>query len=243
ETEGHCGLLNRLAGAIKDKRHASYIDHSIKDLLTQHVMQVACGYEDANDGNTLRHDPMFKLGAGRQPLDESQALAHASTFTRLEQSVSQTDIYRLSTALIEHFVAGYAKAPPVIVLDLDHTDHLAYGQQELALFNTHYGDNCYLPLLIFEGLSGRLISAVLRPGKNPTGRENAAIVQRVMAGLCKHWPTTHIIVRGDTGFAQPELMRLVQADSYADFIFGLGAGHPTTLRPKAAPALAQAERA
>src|SRR5699024_1937000 len=119
ETEGHCGLLNRLAGAIKDKRHASYIDHSIKDLLTQHVMQVACGYEDANDGNTLRHDPMFKLGAGRQPLDESQALAHASTFTRLEQSVSQTDIYRLSTALIEHFVAGYAKAPPVIVLDLD----------------------------------------------------------------------------------------------------------------------------
>jgi hypothetical protein len=137
ETEGHCGLLNRLAGAIRDTRHPSYIDHSIEDLLTQRVMQVACGYEDANDGNALRHDPMFKLGAGQPPLDESQALAHASTFTRLEQSVSQTDIYRLSAALIDHFVAGYAEAPSVIVLDLDHTDQLVYGQQELAFFNAH----------------------------------------------------------------------------------------------------------
>jgi hypothetical protein len=100
-----------------------------------------------------------------------------------------------------------------------------------------------LPLLIFEGLSGRLISAVLRPGKTPTGRENAAIVQRIMAGLRAHWPTTHIIVRGDMGFAQPELMRLVQADSHADFLFGLGAGHPTALRPQAEPALIAAEQA
>jgi hypothetical protein len=124
ETESHCGLLNRLAGAIHDTRHPSYIDHSIEDLLTQRVLQVACGYEDANDSNTLRHDPMFKLGAGRRPLDEAQALAHAATFTRLEQAVSRADIYRLSEALIEHFVADYAKPPEVIVLDLDHTDQL-----------------------------------------------------------------------------------------------------------------------
>jgi hypothetical protein len=73
------GLLNRLAGAIHDTRHPSYIAHSIEDLLTQRVLQVACGYEDANDSNTLRHDPIFKLGAGRRLLDEAQALAHTST--------------------------------------------------------------------------------------------------------------------------------------------------------------------
>src|SRR5699024_9045339 len=92
ETEGHCGLLDRLAGAIKDKRHACYIDHSIETLLTQRVLQVACGHEDANDGNTLRHDPLFKLGAGRPPLDDAQALARAATFTRLEQSVSRAGL-------------------------------------------------------------------------------------------------------------------------------------------------------
>ncbi len=233
ETENQIGLIDRLTGAINDRRHPSYIEHSMHDLLTQRIFQVACGYEDANDSNTLRHDPMFKLGAGHRPLDADQALAHASTFTRLGQALSRTDIYRIAKAFLEHFVSCYATPPQVIVLDLDHTDHRVHGQQELALFNTHYGDDCYLPLLIFEGLSGRLISAVLRPGKTPTGHENTAILKRVLAGLRRHWPDTHIVVRGDTGFAQPALMREVQADPRADFILGLGAGHPKTLRPKA----------
>lgn len=242
ETESHCGLIGRLAGAIRDTRHPAYIDHSMADLLTQRIQQVALGYEDANDSNTLRHDPMFKLGTGRRPLGDGHELAHASTFTRLGQALSRRDLYRMAEAFVEHFMASYARPPKAIVLDLDHTDHLVHGQQELALFNGHYGDHCYLPLLIFEGLSGRLITAALRPGKAPTGGENAAIVGRVMARLRQHWPDTHIIVRGDMGFAQPELMRAVQADPHADFVFGLGAGHPTTLRPQADAALRQARQ-
>jgi hypothetical protein len=243
ETEHQIGLIDRLTDAIHDRRHPSYIEHSMNDLLTQRIFQVACGYEDANDSNTLRHDPMFKLGAGHRPLDAEQDLAHASTFTRLGQSLSRTDIYRIAQAFLEHFVSSYATPPEIIVLDLDHTDHLVYGQQELALFNAHYGDDCYLPLWIFEGLSGRLISAVLRAGKSPDGHENTAILKRVLAGLRRHWPETHMIVRGDMGFAQPQLMREVQADAQADFIFGLGAGHPKTLRPKAGPWLAEARQA
>src|SRR5699024_4235561 len=162
---------------------------------------------------------------------------------RLSQSLSRSDIHRMSQAFLEHFVASYAAPPEVIVLDLDHTDHLVYGQQEFALFNAHYGDDCYLPLLIFEGLSGRLISAILRPGKSPTGRENAAILKRVFTGLRQHWPDTPIVVRGDMGFAQPELMRVVQADTCADFVFGLGAGHPTALRPQAQSLLDEARQA
>src|SRR5699024_11167208 len=243
ETESQIGLIDRLTNAIKDRRHPSYIEHSMQALLTQRIFQIACGYEDGNDSNTLRQDPMFKLGAGRRLLDAGQDLAHASTFTRLSQSLSRSDIHRMAQAFLEHFVASYAAPPEVIVLDLDYTDHLVYGQQEFALFNAHYGDDCYLPLLIFEGLSGRLISVILRPGKRPTGRENAAILKRVFTGLRQHWPDTHIVVRGDMGFAQPELMRVVQADTCADFVFGLGAGHPTALRPQAQSLLDEARQA
>ena len=243
ETELQCGLIARLTGAINDTRHPAYVEHPMQDLLMQRVLQVACGYEDANDSNTLRHDPMFKLAVGRQPLAVDNALAHASTFTRLEQALSRKDLYRLSEAFIAHFLASYAKPPAVIVLDLDHTEHRVYGQQELALFNGYYGAHCYLPLLIFEGLSGKLITALLRPGKPASGRENAAILRRVLSRLREHWPTTHIVVRGDMHFAQPELMRLVQADPHADFIFGLGAGHPTALRPLAEPWMKEARQA
>ena len=242
ETELHSGLIARLSRAIKDRRHPSYVSHSVHDLLAQRVFQVALGYEDANDSNTLRHDPMFKLAAGRSPLSEDAALAHASTFTRLGQSMCRADLYRLARAFVEHFIQSYATAPKLIVLDLDHTDSAVYGQQELGLFHAHYGEHCYLPLLIFEGLSGKLVTALLRPGKSPSGRENAAILRRVLRLLRAHWPDTHIVVRGDQHFAQPEMMRLVQADAQADFIFGLGAGNPRTLRPLASPWLEKASR-
>ena len=81
----------------------------------------------------------------------------------------------MASAFVEQFIAGYAKPPSLIALDMDHTEDEIHGQQELALFNTHYGSHCYMPLLVFEGLSGRFVTAVLRPGKRPRGKENAAI--------------------------------------------------------------------
>lgn len=125
-------------------------------------------------------------------------------------------------ALIEQFIAGYPVAPRAITLDLDHTDDATYGQQALSFYNHHYGHHCYLPLLVFEANSGALVTAVLRPGKRPTGAENAMIMKRVICLLRRHWPQTHILLRGDGHFANPELMALIQADSHADFLFGLG---------------------
>ena len=90
------GLSKRLAGAIRDSRHASYVEHSMPDLLTQRIYQIACGYEDGNDANTLRHDPMFKLGVGRPPLDEDNALASAPTLLRMEHAVNSRDLYRMA---------------------------------------------------------------------------------------------------------------------------------------------------
>ena len=241
ETAIRSGLISRLLSAIRDKRHQSYIDHPMQDLLMQRILQMACGYQDANDSNQLRKDPMFKLAAGRSPLDEEQHLASAPTFTRLGQSLSRRDIYNLAYAFAEHFVSSYKKPPKLAVIDLDHTSSLTYGAQQYSLFNTKYGNTCYLPLLIFEGLSGKLITAILRPGKTPTGQENAAIVKRLLTLIRKSWPKTHLVVRGDSHFSQPELMRVIQEDKAADFVLGKGAGHPTALRPQASESLEEGE--
>lgn len=215
------GLIDRLTQAIADSRHASYITHPLRDLLAQRVFQIASAYEDGNDANTLRRDPLFKLAAGRAPLDAGNLLACGATFSRLEGALRRSDIYRMARALVEQFIAGYECAPASITLDLDHTDDATYGQQALSFYNTHYGHHCYLPLLVFEANSGTLVTAVLRPGKRPTGAENAMIMKRVLGLLRQHWPHTHILLRGDGHFSNPELMALVIADGNADFIFGL----------------------
>jgi hypothetical protein len=190
EVDRQVGLTQRLADAIEDRRHPSYVKHSLRDLLAQRLYQIACGYEDANDADALRHDPLFQLALERDPLSEAVALASGSTFSRLENSVSTRDLYRLAQAFVEGFIASYAKAPEVIVLDLDHSEARTHGAQERCVYNSHYRSYCYLPLFVFEGLSGKLITAVLRPGKRPTGAENAAIVKRILKLLRQHWPET-----------------------------------------------------
>ena len=221
ETALNSLLLTKLAAAISDSRRQSHIKHSLQDLITQRCIQLACGYEDANDSNSLRKDPMFKLAMDKKPLDEEQDLAHASTFTRLGQSVDKKDLYRMAQAFIEHFMDSYHKEPKIIILDMDHTEDQAYGQQELILFNRYYGHYGYLPLTIFEGFSGKLIGTYLRPGKRPTGAENAMIMKRVIQQIRGRWSKVHIILRGDGHFSNPELMQLSQEDDNMDFIFGV----------------------
>ena len=237
-TDQQIGLVARLTGAIEDRRHPSYIEHSISELLSQRIFQTACGYADGNDANDLRRDPLFKLAAGRAPLPEETDLASGPTFSRLENSVTTRDIFRLAKAFVDAFIAGYVSPPALIVLEMDHSEDATHGQQELAFYNAHYRSYCYLPLFIFEGLSGKLVTAVLRPGKRPTGKENAAIMKRVLRLIRQSWPDTHIVLRGDGHFSNPELMALRDTDSKLDFIFGL-AGNKV-LTPKAQPLLDQA---
>ena len=153
------GLTERLAAAIQDKRHQSYIDHPLRDLLAQRIYQIASGYADANDANHLRRDPLFKLGVERPPLEAKHDLASAPTFSRLEHQMDRKDLYRLTRALVDHFIASYAEPPAAIVLDIDHSDDPTYGQQEFAFYNHHYQNHCYLPLFIFAGTSHALVTA------------------------------------------------------------------------------------
>lgn len=215
------GMINRLTAAIADTRDTRYITHSLHELLTQRVFQIASGYEGGNDANTLRHDPMFKLAADKAPLDIDNPLACGATHSRLENALSSKDIYRMAHALGLQFIASYSSPPTSITLDMDHTADITHGQQELSFYNHHYGNYCYLPLLIFEASTGALVTAVLRPGKRPTGAENAMIMKRVLRLLRQHWPHTHILIRGDGHFSNPELMQLIVDDGNADLIFGL----------------------
>src|SRR5437762_3315705 len=226
------GLTERLAAAIHDKRHQSYIDHPLRDLLAQRIYQIASGYADANDANHLRRDPLFKLGVERRPLEAESDLASAPTFSRLEHQMARKDLYRLTRALVDHFIASYAEPPAAIVLDLDHSDDPTYGQQEFAFYNHHYQNHCYLPLFIFEGTSHALVTAYLRPGTRPTGAANAMILVRLLSYLRRHWPHTHILVRGDSHFATPEILDVIASYRCTDFLFGL-AGNAVLLRQAA----------
>jgi hypothetical protein len=232
------GLTERIAAALPDCRHQSYVNHSYHDILTQRIYQIGCGYEDGNDSNRLRHDPMFKLGAARLPFDDDAALASGATISRFEHAASRQDIYRVSeAALVEQFIAGFASEPKSLILDLDHSEDACYGQQPLAFYNHHYGSTCYLPLMVFDGQSGALVAAVLRPGKRPFGDENAMIMRRVLKLIRHHFPDTHILVRGDGHFSGPELMGLIDSMPNTDFIFGFSCNvklhamaEPTKLR-------------
>lgn len=215
------GLTERLSAAFDDRRHGSYVTHTMRDLMAQRIFQIACAYEDGNDANALRSDALFKLGLERKPLEEDTDLASAPTFSRLENAATARDLYRMARAFVEGFIASYDAPPKVIVLDMDHSEDATHGQQEFSFYNHHYGNYCYLPLFLFEGLSGKFITAVLRPGKRPKGVENAMILKRVLAALRAAWPETHIVLRGDGHFSNPELMALCMDDPRTDFIFGL----------------------
>jgi Transposase DDE domain group 1 len=152
--------------------------------------------------------------------------------------MDRKDLYRLTQALVDHFIASYAEPPAAIVLDVDHSDDPTHGQQEFAFYNHYYKNYCYLPLFIFEGTSHALGTAYLRPGTRPTGAENAMILVRLLAYLRRHWPYTHILVRGDSHFATPEVIDVIAARRGTDFVLGL-AGNAVLLR-QATPTLQEA---
>ena len=222
------GLTERLSAAFDDRRHPSYITHPLRDLIAQRVYQIACGYEDGNDADRLRQDAVFKLGLERKPLDEAMDLASAPTVSRLENAATARDLYRMAHAFVDQFIASDEAPPKVIVLDMDHSEDATHGQQAFSFYNHHDGTDCYLPLFLFEGLSGKFITAVLRPGKRPTGAQNAMIIKRVLKALRAAWPETRIVLRGDSHFANPELMALTLDDPDTDFIFGLSGNRALT---------------
>jgi hypothetical protein len=220
ELDSQLNLLSSASNCIHDERDQRYIDHSVKELLTQRVFQIAAGYEDCNDCNDLREDMIFKMCAGRLPQSEND-LASQPTMSRLENTVTMTDLFRLGECLVDIFINSYSKAPSVIILDCDDTNNDTYGQQELALFNNYYNEYCYMPLHIYEGLSGKLITTILKPGRRNKQANIARLLQKLILHLRVQWPDTKIIVRGDSHFASQDFMDWTWTQPNVDFITGL----------------------
>ena len=228
EVEEQTGIIEKMASVIDYDRDARYVKHTLTELLMQRVSQIACGYEDANDCNELRSDPALKMAAGRSP-ETGHDLCSQPTMSRFENSVSRTDLYRLAVIFAEAFVSSYASPPPVVVPDFDDTEDKVFGTQQYTLFNGYYGDYCCLPLHIYEGLSGRLITTVLKPGKRCSGKLMLSIVKRVAGFLRERWPETLIIFRGDSHFAYPEVFEFIEASDNMMYVTGLTA-NPVLMR-------------
>lgn len=216
EVDKQLGLIDKLARCINDPRHQSYILHDIDSMLKQRIMQIAAGYEDANDCNTLRNDGIFKMCAGQE-----QDLATQPTMCRLENLPRSKELYNMAKVFIDNFIASYPKAPDMIILDCDDTNALTYGQQELSLFNTYYGDHCYMPLHVYEGLSGKLVTTILKPGRRSKSLNVFSLMKKLINYLGEYWPNTLIILRGDSHFCSKEFMDWSEDRPNIGFLTGL----------------------
>ncbi len=208
------------------------------DLLRQRVFQIAAGYEDQDDSDHLRSDPIFKLLLDRAP-ETGAALASQPTMSRFENGVTRQDLYQLAEVFVEHFIRSYAQAPAVIVLDFDDTSDLVHGGQEQAQFNAHVGDYCFMPLHVYEGLSGRLILTMLKPSVLK-GIEILPILRRLTGRLREAWPGTEILFRGDSHFTYPEVMAYLESEPRMHYVTGLGTN--SVLKRLAAEIEAEARR-
>src|SRR5574341_61058 len=213
------GLTRHLAAVLSDPRDPRRIHFTLEDLIKQRVFQIAAGYEDANDSNMLRDDPIFKLLLERLP-ETGAPLASQPTMSRLENRVSRTALYRMALVLLEQFIASYATAPTVIVLDVDDTEDPVHGQQEQSRYDGYYGGYCFMPLPVYEGLSGRLITTILK-AKRFTGAQMLEVLKRVVKHLRHVWPDTLLIFRGDSHFASPEVMQWIEVQAGLHYVTGL----------------------
>ena len=227
-TDRVLGLTRRLAACFKDSRDPAYTEHALETLVMQRVVGIALGYEDLNDHDQLRHDPVLATLAGKLAAtrEDCAPLAGKSTLNRLELSRDEPTRYAriaadsaaIEALFVDLFLDAHAKAPAQITLDLDATDDPLYGQQEGRFFHGYYDCYCYLPLYIFCGR--HLLAAKLRTSDKDAADGAKEEIARIVAQIRARWPHMEIILRADSGFARDDLMSWCE-DNGIDYIFGL----------------------
>jgi hypothetical protein len=222
------GLTDRLARCFHDVRRQEWIEHEVVTLVGQRIFGIALGYEDLNDHDELRHDPMMAVLAGKLSArrEECAPVAGKSTLNRLELSQLEPTRYHkishnpiaIKRLLVDLFLEAHERAPSEIVLDLDATDDPAHGEQEGRFFHGYYDCYCYLPLYVFCGR--HLLAAKLRPASMDAAAGAVEEVARIVAHIRRCWPQVRILVRADSGFAREQLMAWCEANG-VHFLFGL----------------------
>src|SRR5829696_2510428 len=209
-------IAEKLAAVIPDPRDPTRVVHPLPEILLARILAIACGYEDADDLDSLRTDPAFKLACGRLP-ESGADLMSQPTVSRCENGPGLRDLVRLGRVIVDLYCASYATPPETVVLDIDDTVDVVHGHQQLSLFNAHFDERCFLPIHVYDTAIGRPVAMILRPGKTPSGVEVRGHVRRLVRAIRRHWSTTRITIRGDGHYCRPEVM-----DWYGvDYVFGL----------------------
>ena len=224
EIENRLGIAQRLAACIDDPRTPGKVAHGLDEIIRFRMLMIAAGYEDGNDADTLRNDPMFKLAMERLPDDAD--LCSQPTISRAENLPDARALLRMGQAMVTHYCQSFRRVPRRIVLDIDDTFDAVHGGQQLRLFNAHYDEYGFQPIVVFDG-DGRMIAAVLRPACRPSGRQIVKWLRRLLAALRAHWPRVEIMLRGDSHFCTPEVLRFCRVHRL-DYI--LGVAPTSTLR-------------
>jgi len=246
EVDRRIGLLKRVVGCFTDARCAERIEHPLGQMLAQRLYALALGYEDLNDHQELRHDPLLAVLAGKRELEEP--LAGKSTLNRMELTPAGsplTERYHkigysseaLDRLLVDIFLEAHPRSPQRVVLDLDVTDTPLHGEQEARFFHGYYGHYCYLPLYIFCG--EHLLCTRLRSSNQDASAGSVEEVERIVRQIRCRWPKTRILLRGDSGFCREELMAWCENND-VDYVFGLARNR--RLRRKIARSLREAKR-
>jgi len=227
QVDRRIGFLRRLAACFTDFRSPWLTQHGVEQMLAQRVYALALGYEDLNDHDQLRLDPLMGVLAGKREPD--QPLASKSTLCRLERTPAtgaERDRYKkirydaeaIDQLLLDVFMDAHPESPEQVVLDLDATDTPLHGRQEGRFFHGYYDEYCYLPFYIFCG--DQLLAVRLREANQDASAGSLAEVQRIVARLRTRWPKLKILLRGDSGFCREELMRWCEQNR-VDYVFGL----------------------
>lgn len=212
-------LIKGVARSITDRRDNRYTDHDLETLLRQRTYQIVAGYEDCNDANVVRRDPALKTACGRRLNDED--LGSQPTLSRLENSIANKDLYRIGEYFVDLYIRRNRKRKPKrIILDLDGTDDPTYGDQQLTFFHGYYDQYMYHPLVIYDADTGELITAVLRAGNRHASYGVVAILRRIVPKLKEVFPKTEIILRGDAGFAVPDMYEYCEEEKLK-YVIGL----------------------
>jgi Transposase DDE domain group 1 len=217
--ERQLGIAVKLAELIADPRNPAFITHSVDDILRARILAIACGYEDADDLDHLRTDPAFKLACNRLP-DSGGDLCSQPTVSRWENAPTWREVVRMTYAMIDLYCASYTRPPAAITLDIDDTPDIVHGHQELSLYNSHYGERCFLPIHVYDTATARPVAVLLRPGKTPSGEEILDRLRRLVRRIRRHWPDTRLTIRGDSHYGRPGVMAWCEANRI-DYIFGL----------------------
>jgi hypothetical protein len=219
EVERRLRLAERLAACLEDPRAPDRIVHGLAGMIRFRALAIAAGYPDANDCDTLRRDPVFKMAVGRLPASGGD-LCSQPTMTRLENLPGPVALKRMTAAMLTLFCDSFDRPPERLVLDIDDTEDRVYGGQQLSLFNAHHDSRCFMPIHIYEAVTGKPVAVFLRPGKTPTGAEAALVLRHVIRRLRARWPAVEIMVRGDSHYGRPEVLAWCERNRVG-YVFGL----------------------